>query len=141
MELIGDFLCQVSVHPWDDNVACLKCLFREPLGDHAESMQSRETGLSLEKVVKSDDLVTETDVMFAPLEKQASLREQVGRKVCSVIEEAMAQMISREALRARFQPAAPFVASLSGSMVVGELVKAISGYRTALFSPDFSLMS
>jgi hypothetical protein len=29
---IGDFTCQVSRHPWPDNVACLMCLLREPPG-------------------------------------------------------------------------------------------------------------
>ena len=29
---IGDFTCQVSRHPWPDDIACLMCLFREPSG-------------------------------------------------------------------------------------------------------------
>ena len=36
---IGDFAAQVSRHPWGEDLACLRCLFREPAGTRAELVQ------------------------------------------------------------------------------------------------------
>lgn len=71
---IGDFPCQVSRHQWGDDAACLACLFPQAGGEPAEEAQSRATGLSVSRVRRFDDLVTEDDVLIAVPEKREWLR-------------------------------------------------------------------
>ncbi|MCI0724299.1 MAG: ThiF family adenylyltransferase [Acidobacteria bacterium] len=133
---IGDFGCQVSCHKWGPDVACLKCLFRQPLGEPAERGASRATGLSEERVRQPLQCVTTDDVRKAASDRQEWLGARVGVQICSVIQEAMAQQLSRERLPESFAPSVPFVACFSAAMVVGELVKSLSGLAT-LLEPRF----
>jgi molybdopterin/thiamine biosynthesis adenylyltransferase len=120
---IGDFSCQASRHAWDEAVACLICLFPEPEGEPAELVASRATGLASTRTQNAEAKVCEDDVRNAPAEKKAWLRKQIGKRICSVVQEAVAQAISEEKLRERFQPSVPFVACLSSCMMVGELIR------------------
>lgn len=129
---IGDFPCQVSRHKWGDDSACLICLFRHPPGPAAELVASRSSGLSAMRVQDAEDRVTERDVENAPAEKRTWLRRQVGQKICSVVQEAVAQEISQDGQQAGFAPSVPFVASMSACMVVTELIKHVAGWPTAL---------
>ena len=128
---IGDFGCQVSRHPWDEDIACLMCLFRYPIGESAERVASRLTGLSIDRAQQELAIVSEADVSVAPAEKQGWLRERIGRQICSVIQEAVAQQLSDEQHQQGFTPSVPFVACLSASMVVAELVKGIAGWTVS----------
>lgn len=129
---IGDFSCQVSRHPWDENVACLICLFRRADGDLAEQLASRATGLAASRTQDAAALVSEDDVRNATCEKKEWLRLRIGKLICSVVQEGMAQSISEEKLRKGFQPSVPFVACLSSCMLVGELIGSILGLPNAL---------
>ncbi|MCI0464146.1 MAG: ThiF family adenylyltransferase [Gemmataceae bacterium] len=129
---IGDFPCQVSRHQWGEDSACLVCLFRQPPGPAAETVASLATGLSRSRVQQAEDTVTEEDARAAPADRQAWLRERVGRQICSVVREGVAQQISQEGQREGFTPSVPFVACLSACMVVAELVKSMAGWTTAL---------
>ncbi len=129
---IGDFACQVSRHPWGEDVACLRCLFRPREGDAAERVESGVTGLSIARVRQAENRVTEDDVRAAPAEKREWLQGRVGRQICSVVQEAVAQDISEGEQRADFEPSVPFVACLSASMIVGEAVKQIAGWQSSL---------
>jgi molybdopterin/thiamine biosynthesis adenylyltransferase len=129
---IGDFTCQVSRHPWPDDIACLICLFRKPEGTRAEEVQSAETGLSYERLENLDALVTQSDVDQAPAENRDFLRSRVGRPICSVVQEAVAHKISEEQQREGFQPSVPFVACFSACMVIAETVAQISGWHSIL---------
>jgi len=120
---IGDFACQVSRHPWGQDVACLKCLFVEPSSEPAEAIASRATGLTLDRSKQPSSSINEDDIQLAPAEKREWLTRRLGRQVCSVIEEGVAQVISEEKQTAAFHPSVPFVACLSAAMMVGELVK------------------
>ncbi len=122
---IGDFSCQVSCHPWNENVACLMCLFRKTDTEPAEQRASRATGLTPARTQDPEATVTEEDVRAAPAEKKEWLRGKIGKLICSVVQEAVAQSISEEKLRKGFQPSVPFVACLSSSMMIGELVRSI----------------
>jgi hypothetical protein len=128
---IGDFACQVSRHPWGEDTACLICLFR-PKSEAAEEIASRETGLSLSRSQQQSSTVTDADVLAAPAEKQKWLRKQRGRRICSVIQSAMAQSVSEQQQRIGFQPSVPFVACLSASMIVTELVKYSAGWQSTI---------
>jgi molybdopterin/thiamine biosynthesis adenylyltransferase len=135
---ISDFACQVSCHPWGENIACLICLFRHPAGELAELVASRATGLSLSRSGQPQEAVTEDDVSAALPEKQSWLRDRVGRQICSVIQEAGIQDISEQTQRRGFQPSVPFVACLSASMVVAELVKYVAAWPSTL-EPRFQM--
>lgn len=137
---IGDFTCQVSRHPWPDDIACLICLFRKPDGRLAEDVQSEETGMSLHRLANPDALITQSDIDVAPVAKQHFLRSRIGRSICSVIQEAMVQTISQEKQREAFAPSIPFVACFSACMVMSEAVAHISGWTSKLeprFQFDF----
>jgi len=135
---IGDFGCQVSVHPWGPDVACLHCLFQAESTEPAANVASRATGLTLARVQYAEDLLAEHDVEAASHDKQAWLRERIGRKICSIVQEAVAQELSITEQRAGFRPSVPFVAALSASMVVGEFVKYRMGLPSSL-EPRYQL--
>lgn len=129
---IGDFPCQVSRHQWGDNSACLICLFRHPPGPAAEVIASQATGLSRSRIQQAEETVTEDDVRVAPANRQEWLRERLGRQICSVVREGVAQQISDEEQHKGFSPSVPFVSCLSACMVVAELVNFVAGWSTAL---------
>jgi molybdopterin/thiamine biosynthesis adenylyltransferase len=137
---IGDFTCQVSRHPWPDNVACLMCLFREPSGVAAEVVQMHATGLSAERVSRPDALVAASDVESAPGDKQDFLWSRIGRPICSVIQEGIALKISAEQQQKGFEPSVPFTACFSACMVVAEMIAHIMKWPSVLeprFQFDF----
>jgi hypothetical protein len=134
---IGDFGCQVSRHPWNEDVACLRCLFQEP-DQSAERLASQATGLSFSRTQQSSEVITDDDVQAAPIDKRDWLRAHIGQKICSLVQEAVAKQISQEQQEEGFEPSVPFVAALSASMVVGELVKYVCGFPTPL-EPRFQL--
>lgn len=129
---IGDFMCQVSRHPWPDDIACLICLFHRTAGRPAEEIQSEATGLSKDRLLQPESMVTQADVEAAPREKQHALRSRIGRAVCSVVQEAMAQKISLEHQEKGFEPSVPFVACFSACMVMTEALAYLCGWDTKL---------
>ena len=133
---IGEFSCQASRHAWGEDVACLICLFPEPEGEPAELVASRATGLVPSRTRDAEATVCDEDVRNAPAEKRDWLRKRIGKRICSVVQEAVAQSISEEKLREGFQPSVPFVACLSSCMMVGELIRSTSQPSTA-FEPRF----
>jgi len=128
----GDFPCQVSRHPWHEDLACMRCLFRQPVGASAETVASRASGLRLDRVVNPFDLVTVEDVASAPEGKRAFLLGRVGKQVCAVVGEAVTKQLSEDEQRAGFEPSVPFVACLSACIDVAEMVKTLAGWDTAL---------
>ena len=76
--------------------------------------------------------MTEEDIVQAPDSKRDWLQARIGRQKCSVVREAIAREVSRDSLTQGFEPSVPFVACLSASMVVGELVKSVAGWPTPL---------
>ena len=129
---IGDFSAQVSRHPWSEDIACLKCLLQKPTGEASEIVGSRATGLRPERISNADDVVTEEDIESAPDKMKAWLKERKGRKICSIVQEGVIQQISDAQQNNNFQPSVPFVACLSASMVVAELIKYVAGWPTPL---------
>jgi len=126
---IGDFSCQVSRHPWNGDVACLRCLFRHPPGEDAHLATSRATGLTIESARAALENISDADIENAPADKKQLLKDNKGRPRCSVISEALARELSGSP--ERFSPSAPFVACFSGAMVAAEFMK----YRLGLSSP------
>jgi hypothetical protein len=133
---IGDFTCQVSRHPWPDDIACLICLFREPAGAPAETVQMQATGLSLESLSRPEDLLSALDVNRAPSEKREFLRARLGRPICSVIQEGIALKISADEQQKGFEPSVPFTACFSACMIVAEMIAHIMKWPSVL-APRF----
>jgi molybdopterin/thiamine biosynthesis adenylyltransferase len=129
---IGAFGCQVSRHPWGEDTACLKCLFPRETGEPAEQVASRVTGLRPERAAQLLESVTEEDVITAPEDKRDWLKARVGKQICSVVPEGMAQSISTERQREGYEPSVPFVACLSACMMVTELVREVAGWGSPL---------
>jgi molybdopterin/thiamine biosynthesis adenylyltransferase len=139
---IGDFTCQVSRHPWSEDVACLVCLFQAAAGRRAEEIQSDATGLPADRLNDPDSLVTQADVEAAPSEKQEVLRSHLGHPICSVVEHAIAQQVSERQLESAFEPSVPFVACFTACMVMTEVLIHLSGEKSKLaprFQFDFLL--
>lgn len=136
---ISDFGCQVSRHPWGEDVACLVCLFREPT-ESSEYIASRATGLSVQRTQAPFEKISEQDVERAPSEKRVWLQARIGKQICAVVQEAVAQQISEHKHSQGFEPSVPFVAGFSACMVTSELVKHILGWPSSLelrFQFDF----
>jgi len=133
---IGDFTCQVSRHPWPDDIACLICLFREPAGPPVEKIQMQATGLSLDSLLRPDDLLSASDVDRASDEKQEFLRARLGKPICSVIQEGIALKLSVDEQQKGFEPSVPFTACFSACMVVAEMVAHIMKWPSVL-APRF----
>lgn len=113
--------CQVSAHPWESDIGCLRCIFESPKGASARDAQQVISGLSAESLSDLTRLLTAEDVEAADSKFQPWLRERVGKPICSVLEDA--QVLAGGVVPAGFRPSVPFVATLSASMMVGELVR------------------
>jgi molybdopterin/thiamine biosynthesis adenylyltransferase len=136
---IGDFGCQVSRHPWTEEVACLICLFRKPVRS-GETIAAEASGLAENRVRQPDELITAADVEAAPEEKKEYLRVRIGKPVCAVVSEAVTQKISQDTQVRGFEPSVPFVAAFSACMVVAQAIAHIAGWPPTLdtrFQFDF----
>jgi len=128
---IGDFGCEVSLHPWSGDLSCLLCDFQHQ-DQSAETVQTEQTGLDKTRLTQPQSPVTLKDVNAARPEKREWLRQRIGNPICSVVSEAVLEMISQDKQEDGFAPSSPFVACLSGSMVVAELVRYILGWEPVL---------
>ena len=120
---IGDFSCQVISSAFSSDFACLKCLFAEPPSPHPDVAASHETGLALDRVRDAESVVTLVDVEAAPSAKRPYLHSHIGKKICSVVSEAMIARIAQAGTRASFAPSVPFVATMSAVMVIAALAR------------------
>lgn len=132
---IGTFECQASAHPWGPDIGCLRCLFVHPTRS-AELVAVAATGLRAGRVGGADNEVTADDVQAAPESKKEWLRQQIGRKICSVVSDGVARQISDANLSENFRPSVPFVATMSAAMVVTELVRVLAGWEPVI-DPGF----
>jgi hypothetical protein len=128
---IGDFGCQVSRHPWNEDIACLICLFRKPVRS-VENIAALATGLAEDRVRQPEELVTSADVDAAPEEMKEYLRARIGKPVCAVVSEAVTQKISHDNHVRGFEPSVPFVACFSACMVVAQAIVHIAGWLPTL---------
>ncbi len=130
--------CQVSRHPWGEDVGCALCVFQAPLVS-SDALAMKITGLSLDRLHDADALVEPRDVdAAATAEQKAWLRARLGRPICSVVPTAVLAAISTEDHPDRFEPSVPFVACLSAAFVAGELVKRATGSAPVL-APRFQM--
>lgn len=128
---IGPTLCEVTLHPWESDLSCLRCDFEEPVED-ALAVQVRSSGLRAWRIAEPDSVIGEDDIEAAPTEHRERLRMNVGKPVCSVVSEAVVATLSSEAQAEGFEPSAPFVACLSACMVVTEMIRHCLGWQRVL---------
>lgn len=136
---MGEFACQVGLHPIEVDASCLLCDFEEP-SEKAEKAQSELTGLSELRILDSSSCVTIEDIENAPREKKDWLKKHVGEEVCSVISAATIEKISTEKFQENFRPAIPFVACLSACMIIAELIKYIYKLPTVKYGFKFDCL-
>jgi hypothetical protein len=135
---ISPFGCQVTRHPWGEDVGCALDVFRIPLVS-SDAVAMKMTGLPLERLHDPEALVEQHDVNAAATEEQkAWLRARLGQPICSVVPAAVLAAISTEDHADNFEPSVPFVACLSAAFVVGELVKLATGSASVL-GPRFQM--
>lgn len=121
--LDADLQVRVSAHQWSSDRACLRCLYQHPPGETAVVEQMRVTGLSLSSLQNLARPLTEEDIAAADPARQADLRPQLGKPVCSIVSEEMARAMSQSQQVEGFSPSVPFAACFSASLVVTELVR------------------
>jgi hypothetical protein len=126
----SDLSCQVSCHPWGPDTACLLCLFQQPPGENAEAVQSRATGLNQAALADLEAPLAQAEVDGADDAKKTWLAARVGQKKCSVVSEAVTEILSSDRNRAGFSPSVPFVACFSAAMIVTELVRYLTENKT-----------
>jgi hypothetical protein len=128
---IGQTLCEVTLHPWEGKLSCLRCDFEEPTVDALE-VQVRSTGLRAARMAEPSAVVGAADVEGAPAERREWLRSRQGMPICSVVSEGVLAALSADSQTEGFEPSAPFVACLSACMVVAEMVRHCAGWRPVL---------
>jgi hypothetical protein len=128
---IGAVSCEVSLHPWGPDLSCLICDFELP-AESAVKKESALTGLPEERLADLLAPLTEDDVSSATLEKREWLQRRIGMQKCSVISDAEVESIAQGEHDEGFAPSVPFVACLSASMVVAELVRYLAGWGPIL---------
>jgi hypothetical protein len=128
---IGPALCEVTVHPWEGDMSCLRCDFEEPVADAVE-LQIRSTGLQVSRLAEPSGLVGAADIDAAPVERKEWLRSRQGKPICSVVSEGVLATLSAESQKEGFEPSVPFVACLSACMVVTEMVRYCLGWPPVL---------
>jgi len=119
---IGAVSCEVSLHPWGPDLSCLMCDFELP-AESAVKKESALTGIPEERLADLLAPLTEDDIFSAVPEKRQWLQKRIGMQKCSVISEAELESIAQAEHAEGFEPSVAFVACLSASMVVAELVR------------------
>lgn len=119
---IGQLLeCQVSAHPWSSHAACMRCVFKTPVGEQAEVAQQQMTGLAPATLADLTRPLSEADVAAAAPERREWLATLMGKPICSVLE--VAGSLSSAEMESGFRPSVPFVATFSSCMMATELVR------------------
>jgi ThiF family protein len=134
----SDLACQVTRHPWAEQIGCAICVFELPMVS-SDAVALRLTGLRPERLHDPDALVDQNDVDAAKTpEQRAWLVAHLGQRICSVLPAAVLAAISTEDHPENFEPSVPFVACLAAAFVVGELVKVALG-MTSTLAPRFQM--
>ena len=128
---IGATSCEVTLHPWGPDLACLKCDFEEAAVP-AEVIQEQATGLRRDRLSDVNSVVNDEDIAAAPIDKREWLRARRGKQICSVISGGVAASMSEVSQPAGFAPSVPFVACLSSCMIVTELVRYVKNWPSVL---------
>ncbi len=123
------------------------CDFELP-AESAVKKESALTGIPEERLADLLAPLTEDDIFSAVPEKRQWLQKRIGMQKCSVISEAELESIAQEEHAEGFEPSVAFVACLSASMVVAELVRYLAGWTPTLetgyqfdvlFGPQYGL--
>lgn len=120
--------------------ACLRCTFSIPSSDE-KTVQSKVTGLSRSSL--ESDLgrpLTVADIENAEESKRSWLKAKLaeGKTLCATITAAQSELDLGIEIEEGFRPSAPFVATASAALMIGEMLKALI-YPDAGFVQSFQL--
>jgi len=120
--------------------ACLRCTFSVPSRDE-KVIQSKVTGLS--RLSLDSDLgrpLTVADIESAEESRRPWLRAKLaeGKTLCATITAAQSELELGIEIEEGFRPSAPFVATASAALMIGEMLKALI-YPEAEFVQSFQL--
>ncbi len=116
------FACQISRWQWTAGGACLRCQFLKPAADGL-AIAEEATGLSRERLLTPDAVITIQDIESAPQAKRDALRASLGKLACSVASEATIRALQERGSARSVAPSVPFVALLAATMQVAQLVR------------------
>jgi hypothetical protein len=134
----SDLACQVTRHPWAEQIGCAICVFEVPMVS-SDAVALRLTGLRADRLHDPDALVDQNDIDATQTpEQRVWLEAHVGQRICSVVPAAVLAAISSEEHPENFEPSVPFVACLAAAFVVGEVVKVAMG-TASILAPRFQM--
>jgi ThiF family len=138
--LDADLQVRISAHAHDAETACLICTYRRPESEDPQIVQARATGLSRESLAYPERLLTDDDIAGAAPEARERLRKQqrAGKRICSVVSEAVLKELSGGKSKVGFAPSVPFAATFVACLELTELVRYVTTGSVGL-SPLFQL--
>jgi hypothetical protein len=120
--------------------ACLRCTFSTPSKNEKDA-QTAATGLSTQSLASDQGrLLTSADIEEAEESKRPWLRAKLaeGKTLCATITAAQSELQLGIDIEEGFRPSAPFVATASAALMIGEMLKALI-YRESKFNQSFQL--
>ena len=121
---LREFQCQFVSYDHDAGFACLRCLFQLPDGPDPLEAQARATGLP-RNVLQRNLEITKELIEMAPEDKRPFLQARIGKPACSVAADMAA--ITEGPVKEGFAPSVPFVAAMSGVLVMAEVIRRLIG--------------
>jgi hypothetical protein len=135
------FQCQFVAYDHDAGLACLRCLFELPAGRNPIEVQVELTGLSA-AALAADEVIGDGHIAAAPKDKRTFLESKRGQKTGAVgcaraIE--MAHMFA-DGVKEGFAPSVPFVATMTGVLVMAEMVRRLMNLPTTVRRFQFDML-
>ena len=135
------FQCQFVAYDHDAGFACLRCLFELSAGRNPLEVQAELTGLSA-VALAADEVIGDGHIAAAPEDKRAFLESKRGQKAGAVgcaraIE--MAHMFA-DRMKEGFAPSVPFVATMTGVLVMSEMARRLMGMATTVHRFQFDML-
>lgn len=135
------FQCQFVAYDHDAGFACLRCLFELPAGRNPLKVQAELTGLSA-AALAADEVISDRHIAAAPEDKRAFLESKRGQKAGAVgcaraIE--MAHLFT-DGVKKGFAPSVPFVATMTGVLVMAEVVRRLMNLPTTVRRFQFDML-
>jgi hypothetical protein len=137
----------LALHEGVPQGPCLRCYYPRPTavaGPSADQRLHEATGLTLQRIARGDELITDSDLDGLSAHHQAALLPYVGTRVCG-LSTLMGLTVNDVD---DFQPSASFVAQQAACLVVGAMIARRTGHATgpmrhveydALFGPWYDM--
>ena len=102
---------------------CLRCYYpaKAAGGPSTEQQVAHLTGISLSRIARGQDLITEADLAHVDPKHREVVRSQIGRPICG-----LARALGLTGAVDEYRPSAAFVAQQAAALVVGALIRSRS---------------